>query len=111
MANRRPEIVDGGAQGHRARVEVCGEIRPRRGLGSQPLHGLGRKRVRMGEPVQDVRRVAQMVLMGREAATRFRIGEIEREVARNERQNAGSRRGQVGLTNHQSRLYKLQGLR
>ncbi len=46
------------------------------------------------EPVGDVSRRLQVVLVGRKAAARFAVGEIEREVAGDQRDGAGARRGQ-----------------
>ena len=88
--NGGADVVNGGAQCQGPLNEVFGDGGPS-GNFPQPFRRAGRQRIRVVQPIDDVRRVAQMVLMRLIAATRFRVGEIESEIAADKRQRTGSR--------------------
>ena len=72
----------------------------------QPVGVLVRERLGVPQPVDDLRGLAEMVLMRGKAAAGFGVGEVEREIVGDEGKRTGARRG--GLENNRHlRLYKL----
>jgi len=63
----------------------------------------------MLEPIGDVFGRLQMVLARRKAAPGFAVGKIQREIAGDQCDSAGARRGQGRRNNHHNRLYNLGG--
>jgi hypothetical protein len=99
--------VNGGAQSDGARNQFIGEGGPGGDFCPQLFGRPGWQRFRVIQPIENVRGVAQMVLMRLVASTRFRVGEIKSEIAADKGQGAGAGEGKVQGSNRHYHLYKL----
>ena len=87
--------------------EIGGDIRAFGDALREPAGVLGGQRLRVPQPLDHIRRLAQMVLMRGEAAPGFGVGEVEGEVVGDQRQRASARGRGFGRHNRHLRLYKL----
>ena len=104
---RRANIVYRLAQLNRSRQEIRGKIRVFGHTDSQPVGLYRAQRLRVPQPFDDIRSLAEVVLMRGKAASGFSVGEIEREIVGDQRQRTRAGRGDLGGTNCHLHLYKL----
>ena len=107
MGDRRGDRVHVVAQAAGLAEQRFGEC----GVGGEPRAQLRRRRgverAGMLEPIGDVFGRLQMVLARRKAAPRFAVGKIQREIAGDQCDSAGARRGQGWSYNRHNYLYRL----
>ena len=104
---RSANALDRLAKIDRSRQEIGGKIRALGNAFLQPVRLLGRQHLRVPQPLHDIRGVAQVVLMGGEAATGFGVGEVEREIVGDQRQRPSAGGGEFGRYNRHLHLYRL----
>ena len=102
--DRRTDVLDRRTQSERRGQKVLAALRERR---AKPFDVIGRRHWGVRNPVCDVLRAPQMVLMRVGPPTGLGVGEIERKRAADERQRAGARWRKGKWTNCHSSLYKL----
>ena len=87
--------------------EIGGEIRVLGHTDPQPVGLHGAQRFRVLQPFNDIRSLAEVVLMRGKAASGLRVGEIKREIVSDQRQRTCSGGGKFEGANRHLHLYKL----